>query len=454
MKKEIRILLLVAVSALMLLPACTTKYIVIEKSREEVPSSVIRAKFRVEKKTPIRRVLFFMPAQPAAWLTEENFSRKENGEFIETESQLNVQTNPQSFQIYTVLLLDNSLSIGENLPKLREAAIKLVNMKRNNQNYAIAVFSGEEDLNLITDFTKDTRTLINAINSIEELGNNTTNLYGAILNALEHLEKKEATVDKEIMTSYQIIVFTDGADRANIITIDQVLEKQKSTGYDIYPIVVQSLELDLKKIQQISTTKDVFGKGKYYKANSYDKLGSSFEEIQRDLVEYANSHYYLEYMSPKRGKNFNYYEIRIEPKFVVFKYMNRLGDKMYHYNNKIIDDFDSEPFYSVKQGICVTANNDFKQSEKIYKSDTIYFTQGKSQKIYLFSVGGTSPQAKYEKPILNNDNFTFKKIDDNLEIYDWLIITPKGKKGSESKLTIKDSQNNFQKTVILKINKK
>ena len=443
--------LIIFLLSIVLLPACTTIYMVNEKNKEEVPSSVIRAKFRVDKKPSLRRILPFLSPIPAVNLDNENFSRQENGDYIAKEAQLNVQPNPQSFQINTVLLLDNSLSIGTNLPKLRSAAIELINLKQDNQNYAIAIFSGEDKLNLITDFTNDKNTLTQAINNITELGNNTTNLYGAIYYSLEHLQKKENNTDKDLMASYQVIVFTDGADRANMMGIEQVINKQKETDYEIIPVVVNSPELEIKKIRLLSTLRDFLNRGKFYKASSFDKLSKAFLKMQKDMVDYANSHYYLEYMSPKRGDNENNYEIRIEPRFILWKYMNRMGDKIFNYDNKIKDDFNSKDFYSVKQGICVTANDDFEQSEKIWNENIIYFKRNKEQRIYLFSVGGKNPQAKYEKPVLDNDNFEFKKIDDNIDIYDWLIIIPKGKRGAESTLTIKDIENGFDKTIKLKI---
>jgi len=121
----------------------------------------------------------------------------------EYESELKIEKAPKEFKIFTLLLLDVSGSITKKiqdkqdpvLEKLKSSANKFVDsikLDSGNKNLAVYAFDGREELLPIVDFTNNGSRIKDEINTInsEITKDESTNLYGAILNGLNILNDK------------------------------------------------------------------------------------------------------------------------------------------------------------------------------------------------------------------------------------------------------------------------
>lgn len=262
-----------------------------------------------------------------ASLVTSDFEVQEDGKAVSpTESAMTVKNKDGIiYNMKTVLLLDNSASVGTNLNDIKNAAINLVGKMVNQQEIALYVFS--EEAILLQDFTSDVAELTAAINSIS-LGYATTNLYGSIITGVSRWEDFYSTLAIE---QGFMIVITDGSDTQGSSTL---LEAMAAVGDKKVFTVGLGSEQDVSALTQLGTAG-------YFSLENYSQLSDKFNEIQNEIISYANSFYYLYYMSPKRGDNTH-----------SLKLMVKENDNTSQ-NAYIIDEFNSDGFYSVQQGVVI-----------------------------------------------------------------------------------------------------
>ena len=227
------------------------------------------------------------------------------------------------FRVNTILMLDNSFSIGSDLPKLKKAAIDFVNSKFAEQLIALYTFS--ENISLLHSFKSNKQLLINAINSIT-LGQPSTDLYGAVIEGLNRLQNKFSRT--EIETGY-LLVFTDGEDTQGSSTLDEVITAREDKL--VYSVGVGD-EIDIPTLYQIQNAG-------FFVEDDYSELQDRFLEVQQKIEDDANSFYWLLFISPKRGDFDHSLTIRLK-------------DNLFLGENSIIDtSFNSKDFYSVQPGV-------------------------------------------------------------------------------------------------------
>lgn len=90
-----------------------------------------------------------------------------------------------------------------------------------------------------------------------------------------------------------LVVLTDGSDQAGLATLPQVIAARDADGKNIFTIGLGD-EIDLNILRQISNAGDPY-------EVEIDALRDAFAEIQKDIKNDANSFYWLNYASPKRG---------------------------------------------------------------------------------------------------------------------------------------------------------
>jgi uncharacterized protein YegL len=90
------------------------------------------------------------------------------------------------------------------------------------------------------------------------------------------------------------VVFTDGTDQAARRTLDEALKAVNSVDQNtsVYTIGLGN-EIDENVLEKI-------GKDGYFQADDMNELIQTFEEVANTIVADLNSHYMLEYCSPKR----------------------------------------------------------------------------------------------------------------------------------------------------------
>lgn len=342
------------------------------------------------------------------------FEVKEDGQPISpTESFKQIAKYDEvPFELKTVILIDTSFSVRENLDEIKAAAKLPVMQMFEGQEIAIYTFS--EELTLIQDFTNDSATLLDAIDGIG-LGLPTTNLYGSIVDVLDKWDEvflvngpsnfdageilllgdfvaaldsagnpvsafvksslsnaalqelndyeegvsdpvaMEATLIQELNTliegpsiydaerfagislsaeteilsqtdptgknlirfnrllledafplllerkkinsleSGYLVVLTDGSDEAGIGTLQAVIDKRNQERKKIFTIGLGD-EIDPSVLTAI-------GNAGYFAVAEISALATAFEDIQRSIEDRANSFYWIQYASPKRGGN-------------------------------------------------------------------------------------------------------------------------------------------------------
>jgi hypothetical protein len=195
------------------------------------------------------------------------------------------------FSLKTVLLIDNSFSVFPDLTQIKEAAKSLIPLLIRGQEVAVYKFS--ETPELLQDFTDDPFLLNTAIDSIDR-GSPTTNLYGSIYDLLDPavvdwVERFDAT---GIESGY-LIVLTDGSDQTGIRTLEEVITQRDTYGKSIFTIGLGN-EIEPNVLTSI-------GNAGYRPVGEASGLSAAFLEIQEEIRLTANSLYWFNYASPKRG---------------------------------------------------------------------------------------------------------------------------------------------------------
>lgn len=212
----------------------------------------------------------------------------EDGQPIASESKFIVQkANAFTYKIKTVLLLDNSSSIGDSLSKIREAAKVMVRTIGPYQR--IAVFAFSSALTLMQNFTSDTAMLIAAIDKIT-LGDSSTSLYGSLSNCLSRFENS-ADIRQFKLNFGNVVIFTDGRETAGDMTLEQLLNAKGTK--QVYAIGLGK-EIDIPTLKKISG-------GLTFAANNTSALSDIFASIQQEIVATAGSFWWAHYRSPARG---------------------------------------------------------------------------------------------------------------------------------------------------------
>lgn len=246
---------------------------------------------------------------PVTGLRTEDVLVYEDGDLIsQYESQQAVVPTPGQFRSHTLLLLDLSGSILEsnNLVPLKGAAREFVFAVMDQPDGAsggsgmdisIWWFDGARSLHpLVEDFISDTSVLLERIDAItpEISEDPSTNLYGAVVDGIDMIQREVAAFDDRISVG-SVVIFTDGADQAGWRTREEALTAVENAGDDV-SIYTIGLRGEIEE-----TVLTAIGRDGHPFADDVEQLVPQFEEIALRIREDANSHYKLEYCSPKRA---------------------------------------------------------------------------------------------------------------------------------------------------------
>ena len=224
-------------------------------------------------------------------LTSDGFLVYEDSQpLTQTEFELQIKRyDAVPYIIKTVLMLDNSTSLQNDIDIIRDAAATFINNLLPNQE--VAVFKFSENIEMLSDFTSDKNILKTALQQYT-LGNASTNLYGAVTDGTS-LWQDTFSIDEIVQGS--LIIFTDGNDTQGSSTLAEAVNavRNKSVftiglGNEIQPEILEEL-----------------GTAGYYPISNADQLTEKLNDIQNSITTIANSFYFLSYKSPKRG-NFNH----------------------------------------------------------------------------------------------------------------------------------------------------
>ena len=359
--------------------------------------------------------------------TNDIFQVKENGTTIsQPESFLQVNKIEQvPAVVRTILLLDTSTSVGANLATIKTAAKSLVDSMFDQQEIAIYSFSSSNTM--VQDFTAKTpagqAALKTAIDGIT-LGSPTTNLYGSAYAMLRLSKWVEQFDDKGIKTGF-LVVLTDGEDTTGEKTLQQAMDERNIQKKQIFTV---GLGASLNP----TALKDL-GNAGYYPVADVGQLAQTFGQIQESILDTANSFYWLNYASPKRGNAIRNLTISLK---------NNTNTGAF---STLPTTFNSDGFSDVAAGIRI--------NRKSYKPEGdidpigVKIAKDKASVTRAFTMLGV-----YGAP-----NFTWQIADQTLATLtpsagngENVTITPIGNDGTTT-LTVTDTVNFFTKSINLTI---
>lgn len=251
--------------------------------------------------------------RPFPGLSAADFRLFENDvEISPSEAQQQLLPLPRVYQLLSLLLLDLSTSISQDPVALAaeiDAAKAYIDVvtRDSSQRIAIAFFFGANDIvpaaieDPITSqyrplgFSDDPVALYEALDNVDliEVFDDSTNLYGAVIQAAEALDFEKFVVEEEgevAFVSKALVTFTDGGHNANDIPLSAAVAAI-SNDISAFTIGVGK-EIDRVALEALGPQGFVF-------ANSLDDLVDSFVQIGRSLSDEANSFYRIGYISPK-----------------------------------------------------------------------------------------------------------------------------------------------------------
>lgn len=249
---------------------------------------------------------------PIPGLLESNFEIYEDGKLIsESEAARKIQDKPEKFKFNLLILLDLSGSVlDSSLDAIKLASVRFINSAMpdvGSSDYeeilmGIKWFDGEKNIHDLMDYTFSKDALTYAINGISSniSSDNSTNLYGGVIQGIANIEQRvNLYAQSDIISAGALITFTDGTDQAGWYTYKQVSDAiaKRNQAIALYSIGLGG-EIEKKVLEN-------FGVNGFEFAENLNELIPKFEEIARFVKDEAKSYYLLEYCSPKRSGTHN-----------------------------------------------------------------------------------------------------------------------------------------------------
>ncbi len=235
--------------------------------------------------------------QPVAKLDEKSFDIYEDDQLISPYESKQTILNPQvAVAHYVLLLLDLSASITESgaSEKLGSAASAFIERMSNDHKIGIFGFDGAKELVRGVSFTASRGAALSGVRSLSRRKprDPSTNLNGAVLNAIDELNKQISRA-KQPLRFGTLVVFSDGTDRAHRVTEEEMLRAVSGSNLNIFAIGMgpEISEAHLARI----------GRTGYIKAEDLASIKAAFEQVAQYIEASAGKFYLMSYCSPSRA---------------------------------------------------------------------------------------------------------------------------------------------------------
>lgn len=243
---------------------------------------------------------------PVGDIPASRFNVFEDGQLVsQTESFQRILPRPEQFRSYQHLIIDRSNSVqsgGQDEIKAAARAYIAQVVGQDESFVKLSWFDGSDGLYEVEGhelgFTNSASALDAAVEALfdEPIFNPSTNLYGAVLRALDDLQDidADAAADGIPNRALTLVTFTDGTHQVgNSTTLEQVTARLDSqapsfnsftigVGQEIEPFVLGSI-----------------GKDGSVAVDDFAQLGGAFLNVVDQIRGVANSFYFLSYCSPK-----------------------------------------------------------------------------------------------------------------------------------------------------------
>ncbi len=243
-----------------------------------------------------------------------NFEIFEDGGAVSAVTNMpKIDTSPQNFQVYTLMLVDVNMGIRSVDPDLAtvRAAVKsfAASVINSGQNRLVAIyaFDGRAAIQQLADFSADLPSLEAIIDAELTCANPeicvdpSNNLNGAIIEGLTTLNMaRQAGGTGGGLTAGALAVFTDGKDRAGRVSEAAAITaiKSGSNSNSVFAIAFESDQQDLAALRE-------YGKDGFVSAGDVAMLSEVFAQIAARVNGFANSNYRLQYCTTKRAGDHN-----------------------------------------------------------------------------------------------------------------------------------------------------
>lgn len=346
---------------------------------------------------------------PVPDLTLDNLEIYEDGEQISRSESyvLFQQYLSNQYVVKIVLMLDNSTSLRDEIPDIKNAAINFVN-NVVDAHHQVAVFEFSESTVLLQDFTSNINALTTAINSIS-VGQPSTDLYGATITGANHWD--QTFVPDSIMTG-AMVLFTDGTDTQGSHTFDAAM--QAVTGKRVYTIGLGN-EISPDVLSSI-------GNSGFFSITETSELINTFDQINSQIERYSKSFYWLTYASPKRGANLHTLIVRAKNNPV---------------NSYVQGTFSSADFFSNNPGLYINATPEHPSGV-----DTVTVARNSGVTVNAYSFYYPNPE--YTWTVTSGGSLI--SIDPSNNAQSVVVINGGNTLGAAS-VKINDTNNNLSKTI-------
>ena len=238
--------------------------------------------------------------QPVPGLAAEHFSIFEDGFAVSAFESKQTILNPKvAAAHYTLLLIDMSGSIvaAKQVDAVVKAASTFTERVEKSQKVAVYAFDGSPDLYPIVPFTTSEAVATGGVERLTSFKprDPSTNLYGAVLEGIRTLHRSLAA-DLKTLKFGTLVVFTDGTDHANRVTLPQLraaLSAPQNGSLDLFAIGVGG-EMDLPRLQEI-------GRNGTITERNPENMAAAFDAVAAKVEAAAARYYLLSYCTPARA---------------------------------------------------------------------------------------------------------------------------------------------------------
>ena len=219
-------------------------------------------------------------------LTAKDFVLKENGE----EQKIAFFSRESELPLRIALLIDSSLSTARDLKFEEAAAIRFFDSVLRRQDGA-AIFDFSYDVDQLSGYTDNSRTLSRAIESI--VPGTATSLFDAIYLASGSLKSHK---QKKVM-----VIVSDGEDTTSRVSYDEALRAADQAQAIIYSVVITPIKSNAGRAlggeHALITLSQETG-GKAFFPNTIDDLDSIYSKISDELRTQYSIGYYSNVRAP------------------------------------------------------------------------------------------------------------------------------------------------------------
>ncbi len=233
--------------------------------------------------------------EPVPGLTADKFRIYEDGSPVSALESKQTILNPEvAAAHYTLLLVDMSGSVtgSGDVPVIVSSVHGFADRLSSVQKVAVYAFDGSPDLQAVAGWSSgEAAAGIDRLQTFKAR-DPSTNLNGAILEGLKllHAQMRSSSTP---LTFGTLVVFTDGTDRAQRVTRDQLHRQLDVDDLDILVIGVGA-EIDDGELRSIGRNGAIVSKDRA-------KIATSFEKAAARVEAFSKRYYLLGYCSPARA---------------------------------------------------------------------------------------------------------------------------------------------------------